>query len=208
MLILCGRIKSLIMVMIGYFTIFSLLLCTKCMAANANESITSVVPIGNKDKEISSESEVKLKVGDIAPDFTLPNLATDKMESLRDYLGKPVILFFIQSACYSCLQEAKALKKLKEKYPQINVIAVGVDLLGKPMLVSWAAHNNIDYPVLLDPIFSVPEKYGFYFTPASVIIDKDGKIALLHSGFKSKDIELFEAKIKELLNVSEGNQNK
>lgn len=145
------------------------------------------------------EAEVELKIGDKAPEFSLPNLSTDKMENLKDYFGKPVILFFIQSACYSCLQEAKALKTLKEQYPDINVVAVGVDLLGKPMLVSWASHNNLNYPVLLDPIFSVPEKYGFSFTPSSVIIDKDGKIAFIHAGFKPTDIQQFEEKVKELL---------
>lgn len=159
---------------------------------------SSKVNIGGSGGNV--ESEVELKIGDPAPEFSLPNLTTDKMENLKDYFGKPIILFFIQSACYSCLQEAKALKTLKDQYAgSVEIMAVGVDLLGKPMLVSWAAHNNINYPVLLDPIFAVPEKYGFTFTPSSVIIDKDGKIALIHSGFRMTDIKTFEDKLKELL---------
>lgn len=159
---------------------------------------TSMVTIGEGDELL--DAEVELNIGDMAPEFSLPNLSTDKMESLKDYFGKPIILFFIQSACYSCLQEAKALQEVKAKYgDQINVIAIGVDLLGKPMLVSWAAHNNINYPVLLDPIFSVPEKYGFSYTPSSVIIDKDSKIAFIHSGYRAGDLEIFENKIQELL---------
>ena len=165
--------------------------------AAQKEMPSSMVSIGGQGSDV--ESEVQLKLGDTAPEFTLPNLATDKMESLKDYHGKPIVLVFIQSACYSCLQEAKALKTLKDENPGLEVLAVGVDLLGKPMLVSWAAHNNINFPVLLDPIFSVPEKYGFYFTPASVIIDKDGKIAFIHSGFRPQDIKLFQEKVKELL---------
>ncbi|PKN96724.1 MAG: hypothetical protein CVU43_19210 [Chloroflexi bacterium HGW-Chloroflexi-5] len=159
---------------------------------------TSMVTIGEGEELL--EPEVELKIGDKAPEFSLPNLSTDKMEHLKDYFGKPIVLFFIQSACYSCLQEAKALQELKANYGEkVNVIAVGVDLLGKPMLVSWAAHNNINYPVLLDPIFSVPEKYGFSFTPSSVIIDKDGFISFIHAGFRPADINLIEGKIKELL---------
>lgn len=159
---------------------------------------TSMVTIGEGDDLL--DSEVELNIGDTAPEFSLPNLSTDKMESLKDYLGKPIVLFFIQSACYSCLQEAKALQEINEKYAgRVNIIAVGVDLLGKPMLVSWAAHNNISYPVLLDPIFSVPEKYGFSFTPSSVIIDQQGKIAFIHAGYRPQDIEVFEAKLNELL---------
>ena len=159
---------------------------------------TSMVTIGEGEELL--EPEVELKIGDKAPEFSLPNLSTDKMENLKDYFGKPIILFFIQSACYSCLQEAKALQELKARYgDKVNVIAVGVDLLGKPMLVSWAAHNNINYPVLLDPIFSVPEKYGFSFTPSSVIIDKEGFVSFIHAGFRPADINLIENKLKSLL---------
>ncbi len=167
--------------------------CGLSYAANPSGLVT----IGEDELE---EDEVELKIGDKAPDFSLPNLNTDKMEGLKDYLGKPTILFFIQSACYSCLQEAKAFQEMKDRYKEkINIVAVGVDLLGKPMLVTWASHNNITYPVLLDPIFSVPEKYGFSYTPSSVIIDKDGKIAFIHAGFRPDDVKYFEDKIKELL---------
>lgn len=167
--------------------------CSISHAANPS----GMVSIGEDELE---EDEVELKIGDKAPDFSLPNLNTDKMEGLKDYLGKPTILFFIQSACYSCLQEAKAFQEMKDRYKEkINIVAVGVDLLGKPMLVTWASHNNITYPVLLDPIFSVPEKYGFSYTPSSVIIDKDGKIAFIHAGFRPDDVKYFEDKIKELL---------
>lgn len=169
-----------------------------CLADNPNGLVT----IG--EEALEDEEEVELHLGDKAPDFTLPNLNTDKMEGLKDYLGKPTILFFIQSACYSCLQEAKAFQEMKNNYKdQINVVAVGVDLLGKPMLVTWASHNNITYPVLLDPIFSVPEKYGFSYTPSSVIIDKDGKVVFIHAGFRPDDIKYFEDKIKELLGVAQ-----
>ena len=180
------------------FLISCMLLCNIVGYAADTKLPSSMVTIGEGEELL--EPEVELKIGDKAPDFSLPNLATDEMESLNSYLGKPIVLFFIQSACYSCLQEAKALKEMKEKYgDKLNVIAVGVDLLGKPMLVSWAAHNNINYPVLLDPIFSVPEKYGFSFTPSSVIIDKEGKVAFIHAGYRPKDIEKIEDKIKELI---------
>ncbi|MGM0600905.1 MAG: peroxiredoxin family protein [Candidatus Rifleibacteriota bacterium] len=186
-------VKGLLLLTMG----FSMILGP--VSAADSKLPSSMVTIGEGDELL--DSVVELEIGDEAPEFSLPNLVTDKMESLDDYLGKPIVLFFIQSACYSCLQEAKALQKLNEKYrDEINIVAVGVDLLGKPMLVSWASHNNIDYPVLLDPIFSVPEKYGFSFTPSSVIIDQEGKIAMIHAGYRPQDIEDFEAKIKELLN--------
>ena len=35
-----------------------------------------------------------LRVGDKAPDFTLPDASTGKMVSLDDLLGKPIMVFF------------------------------------------------------------------------------------------------------------------
>ena len=181
-----------------FVSIFIIGLFVAPVMAAESKTPTSMVTIGEGDDSIEPEDE--LKIGDVAPEFSLPNLSTDKMESLKDYLGKPIVLFFIQSACYSCLQEAKAMKDVKAKYGnKLNIIAVGVDLLGKPMLVSWAAHNKLNYPVLLDPIFSVPEKYGFSYTPSMVIIDKNGKVAFIHAGYREKDLVVIEEKVKELV---------
>ncbi|NLM16282.1 MAG: TlpA family protein disulfide reductase [Candidatus Riflebacteria bacterium] len=181
----------------------ALLVCSLAMPLSAADNFTKPVPaglVGIGESLDDLMTDVDLDIGDEAPMFSLPNLASDKMESLSDYIGKPIILFFIQSACYSCLQEAVAMQKLYDKYgDKISVIAVGVDLLGKPMLVTWASHNNIKYPVLLDPIFSVPEKYGFSYTPSSVIIDQEGKIAFMHAGYKPNDLQYFEEHIEKLL---------
>ena len=185
--------------------LFYTLLCAFVLSSLSNSVCLANKPNGLVtigEEALEDEVEVELKIGDKAPDFSLPNLNTDKMEGLKNYLGKPTILFFIQSACYSCLQEAKAFQEMKARYgDKINIVAVGVDLLGKPMLVTWASHNNITYPVLLDPIFSVPEKYGFSYTPSSVIIDKEGKIAFIDAGFRLDDVKYFDDKIQELLAV-------
>lgn len=176
-------------------SIFFILVSSLLVAANLPSSMVS---IGEGEEFL--DSFVELEIGDQAPDFSLPNLATDKMEKLKDYIGKPLIIFFIQSACHSCLLEAKAFQELYEEYSgKINILAIGVDLLGKPMLITWASHNNITYPVLLDPIFSVPEKYGFSYTPSSVVLDNKGKIVMIHSGYRSSDIKLFKDKIDSLL---------
>ncbi|HNW37209.1 MAG TPA: redoxin domain-containing protein, partial [Candidatus Ozemobacteraceae bacterium] len=107
--------KRIARALLGAGVAAGLMMCAP-MATNAAESKdpTSMVNIGG-EAAAAVEPEIELKVGDPAPEFSLPNLVTDKMESLKDYAGKPLILFFIQSACYSCLQEAKALKTLKEQ---------------------------------------------------------------------------------------------
>jgi tetratricopeptide (TPR) repeat protein len=54
---------------------------------------------------------------DLAPDFTLPDVATGKNVSLRDFRGKsPVVLVFGSYTCPNFRSSADALKALEAKY--------------------------------------------------------------------------------------------
>ena len=57
------------------------------------------------------------KRNELAPDFTLSNVATGKSVSLHEYLGKsPVVLVFGSYSCPNFRGSAAALKKLQAKY--------------------------------------------------------------------------------------------
>jgi peroxiredoxin Q/BCP len=67
-----------------------------------------------------------VKVGDKAPSFTLSS-DDGKMVSLKDYLGKKVVLYFYPKDMTSgCTQEAKDFRDLAEEFKNANAVILGV----------------------------------------------------------------------------------
>jgi thiol-disulfide isomerase/thioredoxin len=66
------------------------------------------------------------QMGRVAPEFTV----TDGNHSLRlaDYRGKVVILNFWATWCIPCIAELPSLTAMQQKLPQVQVIAVSIDV--------------------------------------------------------------------------------
>ncbi|MEL6262388.1 MAG: peroxiredoxin-like family protein [Cyanobacteria bacterium J06626_6] len=106
-----------------------------------------------------------LKVGDLAPDFTLPN-AGGQSVTLADILREgPVILNFYRGGwCPYCNLELRAYQQV---LPQIK--AAGASLLAiSPQApdasLTTAEKNALEFEVLSDRGSNVAERYGLAFT--------------------------------------------
>ena len=91
------------------------------------------------------------------------------------------------------------MEQLQLRYGEegLAVIAINLDTDS-----SKAREFLVDQPsfeVLLDPEGSTPEAYGVSAVPSSYIIDRHGKIAWVHRGFRSKDAHRLEERIGKLL---------
>ncbi len=131
------------------------------------------------------------KVGTIAPDFSLPQVARDQKVQLSDYRGKkPVVLAFTRifteklfcPFCYPHIQD------LRERYPEI--CDRGAELLmissTDPVQSQQVVEDlNLPYPFLYDPDCQTFRRYGAGQAlgaplPAQFIIDRDGKVIFRH----------------------------
>ncbi len=140
-------------------------------------------------------------IGKAAPNFTLTNLAGEKV-SLSSYKGKAVQLNFWATWCAPCKIETPWIVDLRKQYgPKgFEVLGVSFDdldpedkfLLAKEMkgIQNSVKTLGIDYPVLLNGD-SIAKPYGdpdMY--PTSFFIDRQGKITGAVFGLKSKkDLE-------------------
>ena len=140
-------------------------------------------------------------IGKAAPNFTLTNLAGEKV-SLSSYKGKAVQLNFWATWCAPCKIETPWIVDLRKQYgPKgFEVLGVSFDdldpedkfLLAKEMkgIQNSVKTLGIDYPVLLNGD-SIAKPYGdpdMY--PTSYFIDRQGKITGAVFGLKSKkDLE-------------------
>ncbi len=142
--------------------------------------------------------------GDTAPDFTLPVLrTTDSGEvSLADFRGKVVYVDFWASWCPPCLVSIPLLNELRDKYvaegKPFEVLAVNVD--GDPEDgIEFLLDEPVNYVVVSDSEGKTPALYKVPGMPTSYLVDAEGRVRLVHEGFKKSDIELIEAEVIKLL---------
>ena len=59
--------------------------------------------------------------------------------------------------------------------------------------------DPIGYPSVSDPRGKLPRKYGLETMPTSYLIDRDGVIRYVHTGFRKGDVNEIRAQITKLL---------
>ena len=133
-----------------------------------------------------------LKVGDQAPDFTLPDQNGNKV-TLSEYRDKKnVVLLFHPLAFTSvCDVQMPSYSRERESIDGLNAQVLGISVDSVPAHRAWAEKlGGIDYPLLADfwPHGDVAQKYGIlrpegYSERATFVIDKQGII---------RDIEVHE----------------
>jgi peroxiredoxin len=126
-----------------------------------------------------------LKVGDRAPDFTLPATVGEKV-TLSDYRGKKNVLLMFYPLDFSpvcSVENRQCAEMLPTKGAgDVQVLGISVDSLWAHK--AFAAQNDIEYPLLADfhPKGDVAKKYGVYLEEKGIaartafIIGKDGKV--------------------------------
>lgn len=124
-----------------------------------------------------------LKVGDQAPDFTLPD-QYDAPVTLSSYRGKKnVVLVFHPLAFTSiCSVQMPGYSKERQTFDGLEAQVLGISVDSVPAHRAWADQlGGIDYPMLADffPHGEVSKKYGIlrsegYSERATFVIDKQG----------------------------------
>ena len=95
-----------------------------------------------------------LKIGDKAPDFTLPSFtpSPDLVQvSLGGLKGKNVVLlFFPQAFTGTCTAEMCTMRDNFSSYKDMNAEVLGISVDGTFVQKAFAAANNIKHPLLSD----------------------------------------------------------
>ncbi len=150
---------------------------------------------------LSSSGAYAIEEGDLAPEFTLPDIHEGQPDiSLADLRGKTVYVDFWASWCAPCLRSMPLINELYNKYQDqdFEVIAINVDDPvedGQEFLLD----TPLDYLIAADTDNTVLNEFAVRGMPTSFLIDKDGVVRMVHMGFRGNDIELIEAAITELL---------
>lgn len=131
------------------------------------------------------DSELKVKVGDLAPDFTLPAVSGEKV-TLSQYRGKKnVVLSFVPAAWTPvCSDQWPGYNIVKDMFDKNDAVLLGITVDNIPTLYAWTKQmGHLWFPVLSDfwPHGAVAKKYGVLRSSgvterALIFIDKKGII--------------------------------
>jgi peroxiredoxin len=135
-----------------------------------------------------------------APDFTLSD-SKDASVKLSDYKGRIVLLDFWATWCEGCKKEIPWYLEFQNKYKEggLTVIGVSMDEEGWKAVKPFLEEKKVSYPVVIGD-WDLAKIFGITALPATLLIDRDGKIADLHVGLVDKDA--FENEIQTLLKES------
>lgn len=135
-----------------------------------------------------------------APPFFLEDMQTGETIDLEEYRGKVVYLDFWASWCVPCLKSFPKLSELRETYADLGfeVLAVNVDEHPEAAM-QFLERYPVDYPVLHGFGSEVPSLYEVEVMPTAFFIDGEGKIRLVHLGFKDEHGDFIEAVLQKLL---------
>ena len=146
----------------------------------------NIYPVG---KLKPRDSVLKVKVGELAPDFTLPAVRGGKV-TLSQYRGKKnVVLSFVPAAWTPvCSGQWPGYNIAEEFFDQNDAILLGISVDNIPTLYAWTKQmcmggGKLWFPVLSDfwPHGSIAQKYGILRSDgvserALFVIDKKGII--------------------------------
>jgi len=138
------------------------------------------------------ENGYLVKVGDIAPDFTI-NEAGGKSYKLSDLKGKIVMLQFTASWCSVCRTEMPFIEKeIWQEKKSSGLVVLGIDR-DEPLdkVLKFKKDIAVTYPLVLDPgadIFALYAQKEAGVT-RNVIIDRTGKIIFLTRLFEKEEFE-------------------
>ncbi len=131
------------------------------------------------------DSELKVKVGDAAPDFTLPSIQGEKI-TLSQYKGRRnVVISFVPAAWTPvCSDQWPGYVFVKQLFEEQDAVILGITVDNIPTLHAWTRQmGEIWFPVLSDfwPHGAVADTYGVLRSNgtterALIIIDKQGII--------------------------------
>lgn len=128
------------------------------------------------------------KIGKDAPDFILQD-QKGKNFRLSDFKGKKVLLSFHPLAWTAvCAKQMQSLEEHKDRFEELNTVAVGISVDSVPCKEAWAKSLEIkDTRLLADfwPHGEVAKQYGIlrekngFSERANIIVDETGKIIFL-----------------------------
>lgn len=123
-------------------------------------------------------------------------LNTDQPLSLRALRGRPVMLHAFQMLCPGCVSHGlPQASAVHEQFGRQGLVVIGLHtvfehhaVMGQEALAAFVHEYRLRFPIAVDgpssdgPLPRTMARYGLRGTPSSVLIDRQGRLRLVHFG--------------------------
>jgi peroxiredoxin len=137
--------------------------------------------------------------GAAAPQFSLAGRGGQNV-SLAQYKGQVVMINFWASWCGPCRQEMPLLESIYKKYNKLGFTMLGVNVEPDSNAANaWLKETPVSFPILYDTESKVSKLYDVAGMPTSVIIDRAGKVRMVHRSYRPGDENEYLDSIRTLI---------
>lgn len=144
----------------------------------------------------SGQDGSKVKVGDLAPEFSV-RMLDGSVVNVADLKGKVVLINFWATWCPPCRAELSRVdSEIVDRFAGDDLIFIAISRgESREKVEDFRKVTNYKFPMGLDTDSDIFNKFADKSIPRNYIIDRDGKIAAAHVGY---DNELFQTLISDI----------
>jgi len=103
--------------------------------------------------------------------------------TIEEFAGKPVLLHFWATWCPICDLQKNSVQSITQDYPVITIASWSE---GKTEVAAYMHENQLTFPVMLDNSGKLAQSFGLKGVPASFILDSNGEISFVETGYSSE----------------------
>ncbi len=137
--------------------------------------------------------------GYVTPPTALPAVAVHAMDDRAVRLeeaaaGKPALVSFWATWCDACVAEMDALNRLSDRAGQGGGVVLGVAVgETRDKAAAFARQRGLRYTQLTDEKLALADALGQTRLPATLVLDRQGKVVFMGGTLDEKALEAFRA---------------
>lgn len=148
-----------------------------------------------------AEKSTLVKVGDIAPDFTV-DLLSGQSVTLSSLQGQSVLLVFFATWCGDCHPQLALLDAVNDRFGDKAFKLIAISKGEKVSDVrDYIQRKGYGFDVAVDSDSSIYSMYATQYVPRCFVIDPLGRIVAMSAEYDKTEFELLLKVVSSLLGV-------